>query len=92
MQDTILNKLYDYIEHRASVDRYGQLGIITLGSFLTTDEEKDEAKKILPISCYGGRLGTYYGFNVANLPTEIQTKCYEAKKRNEGYKRAMTSL
>lgn len=81
---------------KCSVDRYGQVGVIQ-PEFVFKEKTEEileyiKSDKIISISTYGGRFGTYNGFSLEYgvHDAEIKRKCYEALNTNESYRWAMT--
>lgn len=90
-QNRIIEMLLIYLRNEVPIDSYGQTGVLVIGQIFATVYQ-EEAKKLFPVQCYGGRLGQYHGFTIANInDKELRTKCYDAIHSNPRYKEAMKS-
>lgn len=80
---------------KCGVDRYGQVGTLTLYEVFKNDTEEvkkylDENKEILDLGTYGGAYGQYKGFRTI-IDNDIKIACDKALESNPNYQRVMTS-
>jgi len=93
MKNLIEEMVVDYHKN-CSVDGYGQVGTLRVYSVFKDKMEDvlEYAKNentLIEISTYGGRLGTFKGFQITD--SNLRKKCSEALRSNHNYKEAMTS-
>jgi hypothetical protein len=81
---TLKDKIIKYYR-TATTDSYAQLGVISVYSIAKTPEEREEIKKLVKVSVYGGRFGTYEAFNSFGgfLDKELEERCRVAFYLNE---------
>jgi hypothetical protein len=81
-KEKIIERLVEY--HRtANCDRYGQLGTIMASEIAKTPEELNALSTIVQVQTYGGRFGTYQGFNNYSFKdATVKEKCSEAFREN----------
>jgi hypothetical protein len=93
MKNLIEEMVVDYHKN-CSVDGYGQVGTLRVYSVFKDkmDDVLEYAKNdntLIEVSTYGGRLGTFKGFQITD--SNLRKKCSEALRSNHNYKEAMTS-
>lgn len=93
MKNLIEQMVVDY-HKTCSVDRYGQVGVLRVYDVFKDKKEDvlEYAKNdntLIEVSTYGGRLGTWKGFQITD--SDLRRKCSDALRSNENYKLAMTS-
>lgn len=91
MKNIIEKMVVDY-HKTCSVDRYGQVGTLRVSSVFNDkmDDVLEYAKNdntLIEVSTYGGRLGTWKGFQITD--SDLRRKCSDALRNNENYKLAM---
>jgi hypothetical protein len=91
MKNLIEQMVVDYHKN-CSVDGYGQVGTLRMYSVFNDkmDDVLEYAKNdntLIEVSTYGGRLGTFKGFQITD--SDLRRKCSDALRSNENYKLAM---
>lgn len=91
MKNLIEQMVVDYHKN-CSVDGYGQVGTLRMYSVFNDkmDDVLEYAKNdntLIEVSTYGGRLGTFKGFQITD--SDLRKKCSDALRSNENYKLAM---
>ena len=91
MENLIAEKLIAYHKN-CDVDKWGQVGTYPLSIFGKDSEEVEKFVKssgtFLSIQTYGGRFGTYKGFQIIN--SDLMQECRLALQENKEYQYAMT--
>ena len=93
MKNLIEQMVVDYHKN-CSVDGYGQVGTLRVYSVFNDkmDDVLEYAKNdntLIEVSTYGGRLGTFKGFQITD--SDLRRKCSDALRSNENRKQAMTT-
>ena len=93
MKNLIEEMVVDYHKN-CSVDGYGQVGTLRMYSVFNDkmDDVLEYAKNdntLIEVSTYGGRLGTFKGFQITD--SDLRRKCSDALRSNENRKQAMTT-
>lgn len=93
MKNLIEKMVVDY-HKTCSVDRYGQVGTLRLSSVFNDNmddilEYTKNDNTLIEVSTYGGRLGTWKGFQITD--SDLRRKCSDALRNNKNYKLAMTT-
>lgn len=93
MRNVIEEMVVDYHKN-CGVDRYGQVGVLRVYDVFgdKKDDVLEYAKNdntLIEVSTYGGRLGTWKGFQITD--SDLRRKCSDALRSNENYKQSMTN-
>lgn len=91
MKNLIEKMVVDY-HKTCSVDGYGQVGTLRVYSVFKDKmddvlEYANNDNTLIEVSTYGGRLGTWKGFQITD--SDLRRKCSDALRSNENYKLAM---
>ena len=93
MVQLIESRLINY-HLKCSVDKWGQVGTYSLYEVFKDDRDsvkeflKNSKLNLLSIQTYGGRFGTWEGFQIKE--TRLQKLCWASLEKNPNYQYAMT--
>lgn len=88
----IIEEMVVYYHKTCSVDGYGQVGTLRVSSVFKDKMEDvleyaNDDSDLIEVSTYGGRLGTWKGFQITD--SNLRKKCSDALRSNENYINAM---
>lgn len=93
MRNVIEEMVVDYHKN-CSVDRYGQVGVLRVYDVFGDKKEDvleyaNNDNTLIEVSTYGGRLGTFKGFQITD--SDLRRKCIDALRSNENRRQALRS-